>query len=290
MARSGAVTSRDLSLFGYPVRLTGPFGAAAWRALAGPRAKQQAPAQPLLHVRFERKVPPAGPGMLNGVGFRIDFENREIVCAQPRKPGAQARDDWARAALTSLTLFVQQHGPAAAAAGNAAGGQVPLYLHASAVATKRGALVFCGHSTFGKSTIATKLLRGLPLIEFDVVTVLVSPGNRRVRAVPPRVLFMERYLRRGFGAAAGARPRPWALPLGGLFWLSKAPYCGLSALPAAQAALGMLEPILGLDAARAGQHRLSLLRELLEAAPCRELSFPKDAPAVRRFLRAEGLL
>lgn len=227
--------------------------------------------------------------MLDGVGFRIDFENREIICAQPRKAGAQARDDWARAALTAITLFAQQHGPAAAA-GNAAGGQVPLYLHASAVATKRGALVFCGHSTYGKSTISTKLLRGLALIEFDVVTVLVSPGNRRARAVPPRVLFMERYLRRGFGAAAGARPRPWALPLRGLFWLRKAPYCGLAALPAAQAALGMLEPILGLDAARAGQHRLSLLRALLEAVPCRELSFPKDAPAVRHFLRAEGLL
>lgn len=289
MARSGAATSRDLSLFGYPVRMTGPFGAAAWRALAGPRAKRKAAAPPLLHVRFERNVPPAGSGMLNGVGFRIDFENREVVCAQPRKAGAQAREDWARAALTALTLFTQQLGPRSAA-GNGAGGQVPLYLHASAVATPRGALVFCGHSTYGKSTISTKLLRGLPLIEFDVVTVLVSPGGRRARALPPRVLFMERYLRRGFGAAAGSRVTPWAMPLRGLFWLRKAPSCGLSALPASQAALGMLEPILGLDAARAGQHRLSLLRALLEAVPCRELAFPKDAPAVRRFLRAEGLL
>lgn len=287
MARSGAATSRDLSLFGYPIRLTGPFGAAAWRALAGPHAKRNAQAKPLLQVRFERNVPPAGPGMLDGVGFRIDFENREIICAQPRKAGAQAREAWARAALTSLTLFVQQHGPCAAA-GNKAGGQVPLYLHASAVATPRGALVFCGHSTYGKSTLSTKLLRGLPLIEFDVVTVLVSLAGKR--ALPPRVLFVERYLRRGFGAAAGSRITPWALPLRGLFWLRKAPYCGLSALPASQAALGMLEPILGLDAARAGQHRLSLLRELLEAVPCRELSFPKDAPAVRRFLRVEGLL
>lgn len=287
MARSGAATSRGFSLFGFPVRLAGPFGAAAWRALAGPRAKQNAPAKPLLNVRFEPTVPPAGPKMLPGDGFRIDFENREIVCAQPRTIGAKAREDWARAALTALTLFTQQDGPRAAAC-TGAGGQVPLYLHASAVATPRGALVFCGHSTFGKSTIATKLLRGLPLIEFDVVTVLVSPGGKRARA--PRVLFMERYLRRGFGTGAGSRTGPWALPLRGLFWLRKAPYCALSALPDAAAALGMLEPILAIDAARAGQHRLTLLRALLESVPCRELAFPKDRAAVRRFLRTEGLL
>jgi hypothetical protein len=52
-----------------------------------------------------------------------------------------------------------------------------LFLHASAVQTPRGAFIFLGHSTAGKSTIARLLSKRFPVIADDVVFLYKDSSN-----------------------------------------------------------------------------------------------------------------
>ncbi|MCZ7647153.1 MAG: hypothetical protein M5U26_18175 [Planctomycetota bacterium] len=267
--------SRIVLLYGFPIQVRGAQG------LFGPARPPRA--RPLLQVEVLRQRQVAGAASdgvsrVAGEGFELDARARRLSCyVSPGARPSEVREAVARLALLALGWLAERLGPARAAA---PGGRVLLNLHGSAVLGRRGALVFCGHSGYGKTTIATKLLAPWPQLEWDLaIASLARPGA-------PRLLYVERGLRRGLSAAAGAA----APPLAGLFWLRQARRFGFRPLAAPEAAARLLPPLHFHAAPQAVRRRLRLLRELLEAVPCRELSFAKRRGPLVKLLREEGYL
>jgi hypothetical protein len=184
----------------------------------------------------------------------------------------------ARTVALAAALLTEANGPGRARR-LSAGGRVPLYLHASAVAAPRGALVFCGHSTFGKSTISNRLLKRWPLLEDDQVMVLAGPPHRPGQ---PHLMLCSRRAR--------SRRTGGAIPIAGLFWLEKARTCGLEALSHAEAASLLLPPLLSGRSPTAVRNRLRLLRALLSAVPCQRLKFRLASAPLVALLREHGYL
>ncbi len=109
-----------------------------------------------------------------GVGRYLAREGREIVIQRE----ADAGDDKVRLFLlgTVVTLLLHQRGI--------------LPIHASAIRTDRGAVLFVGHSGFGKSTLLTTFLnRGYPMLADDVAGIVpdeagvpqVFPGYQQIK-------------------------------------------------------------------------------------------------------------
>jgi len=109
-----------------------------------------------------------------GVGRYLAREGCEIVIQ--REP--DAGDDEVRLFLlgTVVTLLLHQRGI--------------LPIHASAIRTGRGAVLFAGHSGFGKSTLLAAFLdRGYPMLADDVVAIVldgagspqVLPGYQQIK-------------------------------------------------------------------------------------------------------------
>jgi len=150
-----------------------------------------------------------------------------------------------------------------------------LYLHASAVETRKGALVFCGESTFGKSTISEKLLTPFPKLEDDQTLI-------RMRATPcgtkPEVLIFRKSNRR----------LKDAVPLAGIFWLKKSPLFAIEPMDRATFASKIFSPMVNWTEPQAVIRRLKLLRALLDAVPCAELSFAKESAPLIKLLRDSG--
>lgn len=155
-----------------------------------------------------------------------------------------------------------------------------LYLHASAVETRKGALVFCGESTFGKSTISEKLLTPFPKLEDDQVLIRMSTSARGTK---PEVLVFGKGLRR----LRNRRVKD-AIPIAGIFWLKKSPDFAIESMDRATFASKIFSPMINWTEPQAVIRRLKALRTLLDAVPCAELSFAKESAPLIKLLRDRG--
>ncbi|MBE7466632.1 MAG: hypothetical protein HS116_24445 [Planctomycetes bacterium] len=302
---------RRVELYGYPITVEGAYTPRQWTLLAGNR-EPRGGAPALLHAILENPphapLPKPLPGrLIVGDEFTLDCTDRVLRCRLPASGSSErrrlndARESLCRHALFALGLLAERLGPRAVSTPGM-GRRVLLNLHASSVLGRGGALVFCGRSGFGKTTLATQLLSGAPQIEYDLTQILLDPSGRE----PPRVIRIAPYLKRSFAGTARDMPRAAsrnrvrasaqelahsaAPPLAGLFWLQQAPSCALEPLPAADAAAYLLPPLHFASELRAVGRRLSLLRALLKQSACRRFRFPKSKAKVERFLKDAGYL
>ena len=227
------------------------------------------------------------PDLLLGEGFALNYQTRTIL--YPRRAERSmdmknlgAQNPFARTVVFCVSLLAEVNGLESVVC-KASKFQAPLYLHASSVLTPKGAMVFCGECTFGKTTISTKLLKDYPLLEDDQVTILISPATAKKTAVPRVVSFGD--ARKLSAPLAATEPK-----LAGIFWLKKDPENALERMDQAEAAALMLNPMVNWKSGPAIKHRLQLFRALFDAVPCRRLAFKKEsAPLVEFFLR-EGYI
>ncbi|HLX64026.1 MAG TPA: hypothetical protein VKX17_22330 [Planctomycetota bacterium] len=229
------------------------------------------------------------PELLLGEGFALSYAQKTMYWPRraPRVMHMKNLGDqnpFVRTVIFSIALLAEHNGleTVARAPSNL---QAPLYLHASAVLTPKGALVFCGECTFGKTTISTKLLKDFPLLEDDQVTILVSPpGTAPARKRHPRVIV--------FGdARKNSKPlKITTAPLAGIFWLKKDPENTFEKMDQAEAAAQMLNPMVNWKNPVAIKQRLRLFKALFETVPCRRLAFKKESAALVEFLKAEGYI
>lgn len=222
--------------------------------------------------------------MLLGEDFVLDYPSQTLwfpaskrkAIMEIKNAGPQRIFD--RTILFCIALLAERLGPAVVATPSTRH-VLPLYLHASAVATACGALVFCGRSTFGKSTISGEILGPIfPQLDDDQVTMHIGMLNKKKRA--PRVLYFGR--RRELSTAGSE------LPLAGLFWLQKSAEFKIEEMDQAEAASLMLSPLVNRRRPIAILNRLRIIRALLTKMPCRRLYFAKEQAPLVELLRANG--
>ncbi len=227
------------------------------------------------------------PDLLLGEGFALNYQTQTILYPRhaPRAMNMKnlgMQNPFARTIVFCVGLLAEFNGLESVAQ-KASKFQAPLYLHASSVLTPKGALVFCGECTFGKTTISTKLLKEFPLLEDDQVTILITPSSRK-KATAPRVV--------SFG---DSRKNAKALPvtsanLAGIFWLKKDPENAFERMDQAEAAALMLNPMVNWKYGPSIKHRLQLFKRLFEAVPCKRLAFKKESEPLVEFLKREGYI
>ncbi|HEY3324451.1 MAG TPA: hypothetical protein VGP72_28630 [Planctomycetota bacterium] len=170
-------------------------------------------------------------------------------------PGQGKHPLLARAILLALSLLGESGGVQSTAR--------VLSLHASAVMTPRGALLFCGRSTFGKSTISGRLLQRFRKLEDDQAFLLLGKNARLA----------------DFAAGKPAR-------IAGLFWLKKSKRFCIEPMPSAEAASLLLSPMVHSTVPSVVAARLKLLSTLLQQVPCCRLEFRKESAPLLKLLRA----
>ncbi len=162
-------------------------------------------------------------------------------------------------------------------------------LHSAAVrvggSEKECALVFCGRSGAGKSTIAAMLLAADTRLIDEEMNFLATDDQGK-----PWVLDCSTP-HAAFASLAAGPPEPdgaW-IPLDGLFHLKQADACALRELSSAEATAALLTlPLLADDAETVTAHSRRLA-EIIKRAPVRELCFTLDTRAVRTFLAGQGI-
>jgi hypothetical protein len=269
---------RAFNLFGFRLNLRGDLSAGQWRALCGKRLRC-ATSRPDLTVEFRRRDQTAeranSADVLRGADFELIVRERRLIYDLPRPPcrADALREDWVRTAAFGLGLLHEALQPPTE--------RFLLYLHASAVATVHGALVFCGHSTFGKSTISQLLLQPHPVIDDDLAHLVCDRSGTRV-------IWYPQYVKNSFGHTT--KKSAWALPIAGLFWIRKAPRFRLQPMSAAEAASQLLSPLLVTRSSTGACNRLRMLQALLARVPCQRLEFRRERPALLRFMREKKYL
>jgi hypothetical protein len=274
-----------VNLFGFRVVVQRELAAREGAALLGRKWKRAAWADPDLVVRFARRLPQprACPGeVITGRGFQLRPKQR-VAYLVARRGGTieERRRAFVRAAVFMFHLLDEM--------GRLGGRRRVVGLHASAVATPRGALVFCGHSGYGKSTIAGKLLRRRRLLADDWTTLLWTRGAGRDKA---RLLCCDvpGYVRQVFRGSGRTTPRSVTPRVAGLFWLAQGAQARLTPLSRAGAAARLLTPVqAGVSPATVGR-RLRLLKEVLRRAPCRRLEFRREGRSLAALLKQSGLV
>lgn len=109
----------------------------------------------------------------DGVEFRLD---REGIRVRSRWTAASTREDAATYLLSSVSGFLLRLRGVTA-------------LHASAIATDAGAVLFAGASEAGKSAVAAAFARlGVPVLSDDIAALEESTDGFRVQPGLPRVL------------------------------------------------------------------------------------------------------
>ena len=237
MKKRGARERRALpgsfvvNVLGYDVEMIVPTALAKKRvrALRGGHGIQTARGKPVLTVElvanadvYEIGGPLYDPRLLLGLGFALDYELRRLLYPENSPLLQKMKNLGMQNPLTRTIIFaialLAEHNGVASLNERSPAAPAALYLHASSVLTPKGALVFCGACTFGKTTISTKLLKKFPLLEDDQVTILIAPpakGRSKKSAVPQVVVF---------GDARKGRKAPLAMvaaPLAGIFALKK---------------------------------------------------------------------
>ncbi|MEI6235963.1 MAG: hypothetical protein WCT04_23150 [Planctomycetota bacterium] len=227
------------------------------------------------------------PELLLGEGFALNYQTNTILYPRhaPRSMDMKnlgAQNPFVRTVIFCVGLLAEVNGlESVAQAGS--NFQAPLYLHASSVLTPKGALVFCGECTFGKTTISTKLLKDFPLLEDDQVTILIASKSSKKAAAPRVVSF-------GDARKKGATLPAKTPPLAGIFWLKKDPENALEKMEQAEAAALMLNPMVNWKTGGAIKHRLQLFKALFDAVPCKRLAFKKESAPLVEFLKSEGYI
>ncbi len=254
-----------------------------------------------LHLASASTESPHGRAAAGGTAPKADGHPRHspvVVAARPDHPGR----DWLRTTAYALGLLAELNPPELPLASGAA--RFVLNLHASCVASPKGALVFCGHRTHGKSTIASELLRGLPLLDDDAVAVVceIAVGGRTAAGVlvcphPDERGHLPAESNRGATASAsgarrarGTAPEPFLLPIAGLFWLKKSARFAMRKMGRAEAAAGLLSPMLPDMPPESVRNRLRLIGALLDICPCKVLEFRKEREPLVRLLKENGCL
>lgn len=131
-----------------------------------------------------------------------------------------------------------------------------LPLHASAIVTPKGAVIFAGSSGCGKSTLACVFqLRGYPVLADEVCPVTAGNESFVLPAVPTLMLWADALEHLGLKHNELKRARPeihkYLLPLGDSFQLTPIPLYKIYILePASTAGMGII-PISGLDSVKA---------------------------------------
>lgn len=143
-----------------------------------------------------------------------------------------------------------------------------LALHAACVATdaaQTAAWIFCGPSGAGKTTISTRLLQALPLIDQEIVLLDLAVS-------PPRLLNTP-------------EPVPAPPAIAGLFQLRQAPRCAIAPLPVSEfIAKNMTRPF-DLHLPAFLEFRLDKLTRLTDSLRPRTLAFNLQAAEVLSVLK-----
>ncbi|HYG73899.1 MAG TPA: hypothetical protein VEK08_02700 [Planctomycetota bacterium] len=266
-------------------------------SLLGPAGIKKTKAPPLLRAVFvnslrgfrRRGFDPESSTLLLGQGFALDYAKRTVFYPldAPRRIDVAERQRphplLARTLLFSLSLLAERYGPETASSG----GVFALYLHASAVACRKGVLLFCGESTFGKSTISGKLLTGFPKLEDDQTFVLLSGGNSG-KSQPQTVVFGSPLRRQKDFRSPRALNSP-TLPVAALFWLQKSPRMTVSPLAPSDAATQNVSLTIHWNEPAAVMNRLKMLKQLVTAVPCYTLEFYKQRQPLVDLLRSHDL-
>jgi len=284
-AGDAAMRSTYFNLFGYHLRLSGELSPKQRRALFGRQSSTRAAAADL-QIEFVKRLPSSVSEQVlsfRGKNFVAFPRERRMLYRIARKSRntAAVREDWVRSA--SYALCVQFE-----CGSMRRSGHFLLYLHASCVAGRNGALAFCGYSTFGKSTIASRLLSSYPLVDDDLI-VLLCPRACGARELP-RIVHFARYVREGFGAAPAPNQVRWLLPVASLVWLKKGANFELEPLAISAAAAALLSPVTLRHLSAATMRRLQLIGVLLKMIPCQQLEFRKERAPLVTLLRERGLL
>lgn len=299
-AKPRAASDHSFNLHGYDVVLasaSGKLSAREIKELRGTHGVAKRRGEPVISVllvaneaQYEAGGPLHSPELLLGEGFALNYAERTIYWPRtaPRRMHMKnlgEQNPLTRTIVFCIGLLAEFNGLESVACA-AAKYQAPLYLHASSVLTPKGALVFCGECTFGKTTISTKLLIAYPLLEDDQVTILLSsPGTAAARVRPPRVVVFGDSRKKNAKALKAA-----TAPLAGIFWLKKDPVNAFEKMEQAEAAALMLNPMVNWQNAVAIKQRLRLFKALFDAVPCRRLAFKKESAALVEFLEREGYI
>jgi len=273
---------------GYPIRVLGISRGDLQRRLSeahieNTRNPPLLTVQCVPHLRgFRRKgFHPLSPYQLLGDGFALDYVRRTTYYPLSATPLSHVSDNqrghplFARALLYSLSLLHEMD--------SLKSGSTPLvYIHASAVATKKGALIFCGESTFGKSTISGKLLKGFAKLEDDQAILLLGPK--------PKIIVFSPSLRAPKARLPRGENSPRTLPIAGIFWLKKSPLFAIEPMNRALFASRIMMPMVNWSQPRAVANRLAMLRELLRTVPCAELSFARQSGPLVQLLTENGFV
>jgi hypothetical protein len=245
-----ASSSRPLAFGGLCVKPVGPWPPGHWRGFTPTRGG--APTS----VALEYRPQP----------LRYSFCTHVDRFAKGRR-GGRARLQIDRPAEDWDSHELRQYGIWAAA--RAAG---MLLIHASAVVGSRGALVFLGQSTAGKSTISRWLLRAFPLIHEETVMFDRDGPRGRPRVLGSRLFEPDR------------KPAtPDRVPVAGLFILRKAPACALTPVPPARVLrLVVAGRVENIEADLA--HEIRLASSVAEQVPCFLLDFNLKTREVRKVL------
>jgi hypothetical protein len=165
------------------------------------------------------------------------------------------------------------------------GQPVVLYLHASSVATKKGALVFCGESTFGKTTISGKLLSDFPKLEDDQALLFMWPGTSR----PPAIALLADDLKK-LTKKCRFPARDGTVPIAGLFWLKKGPVFSLEPMSTAEAAAGIVYPVALWRRRKAVENHTIYVINLLKCIPMKRLQFRKESKPLIELLKLNAYI
>jgi hypothetical protein len=293
-------SSYNFNLHGYDIALnssSGKLNARELKERLGTHGISKPRAEAVLSVllvkddaTYEWGGPLHSSELLLGEGFALNYAERTLYWPRtaPRRMHMKNLGDQnplTRTIVFSIALLAEHNGLETVAQ-KTSQFQAPLYLHASSILTPKGALVFCGECTFGKTTISTKLLNEYPLLEDDQVTILLTPpgtATARERQTAPRVVV--------FGDSRKKNAKKLKIttaPLRGIFWLKKDLENAFEKIDQAEAAALMLNPMVNWQNAFAIKQRLRLFKALFSAVPCRRLAFKKESAALVEFLKRES--
>ncbi len=282
-----------LNIFGFPVRFLGLSRHALVARMGSVVDFEPETQYPVLTFKFVptlRQFEKQGfkedsPVRLLAIGFAYDFQRKTVYYRRRAKiyrevvDGQSAHYLLERAVAFCIALQSELYGHLPLP-GNV------LYLHASVIATSKGALVFCGQSTFGKSTISGKLLKGYAKIEDDQALVRMSVKNNwrpEVIVFSPRLRAKRKRLYCGCST-------PRVLPIAAIFWLKKSPHFEIKPMKSADFASLIYAPMHYWRQPRAVANRLAMLRKLVSTVPCAELSFAKQSKPLIGMLKKHGYI
>jgi len=292
MKKSASVT---LAIFGFPVSFSGPVPSRLLRAMLGTLAARPTKAEPALRVEFIANVRglrrkgfhPESTTLLLGHGFGLDYKNRLAYVARDAPRTIDVAENQPphfllpRTVLFCLALLSEMEGSGSLAKSGSA-----LYMHASSVLTRKGALLFCGDSTFGKSTISGKVLTAFPKLEDDAAIILLSAKEGAI----PRIALFGGPLQATSGFRANSKLRASTHPVAGLFWLKKSQRMALQKMDSAEALSLNMSLMFHWNHPPAVINRLRLLKRVVTSVPCNRLEFFREAVPLIRLLREHGFI